>query len=152
MPSNPYAQVESYRDGDIIAHQGDDGRELYVVQSGRVRLTYVSGSGERSERVLERGGYFGELSLLQRIPREETATAIGETKLLVLEPGSLLLKIRRDPTFAFSMLQRLSRQVVDLERIAHLRDATGAPPPARLEDEPPALTVTVTRVGPSTRA
>ena len=36
---------------------------------------------------------------------------VGETRLLTIQPGGFLLKIRRDPTFAFEMLQQLSQRV-----------------------------------------
>ncbi len=36
---------------------------------------------------------------------------MGATKLLVIHPGGFLLKIRRDPTFAFEMLQSLSKRI-----------------------------------------
>jgi CRP/FNR family transcriptional regulator, cyclic AMP receptor protein len=115
MATNPYYQLETFRDGDVVTRQGDEGRELYVVHSGRVRLTRDDGLGAIVEETRERGGFFGELSLFRGVPREETAIAVGPTKLLVLEAGSVLLKIRRDPTFAFAMLQRLSQRVVELD-------------------------------------
>ena len=114
MATNPYYQLETFRDGDVVAHQGDEGRELYIVHSGRVRLTRDDGLGGVVEEMRERGGFFGELSLFRGVPRQETAIAVGPTKLLVLEAGSMLLKIRRDPTLAFAMLQRLSERVVEL--------------------------------------
>jgi CRP-like cAMP-binding protein len=69
--------------------------------------------------VLERGSFFGEMSLLEGLPRSATARAIGAVELLVLKPGSLLLRIRRDPTFAFELLQQLSGRIRDLnEKLA----------------------------------
>jgi CRP-like cAMP-binding protein len=118
---NPYYQVESYKDGDIIVREGDESRELYVVQSGEVVVTAI-GKGTKPE-TLRRGDYFGEMSLFQALPRDATAIAKGPTKLLVLEPGSLLLKLRRDPTFAFSMLHSMSGRIRDLEeRLAKTPD------------------------------
>jgi CRP-like cAMP-binding protein len=66
--------------------------------------------------VLDRGDFFGEMSLLEGLPRSATARARGKTELVVLRPGSLLLRIRKDPTFAFELLQQMSR------RIRHLND------------------------------
>jgi CRP-like cAMP-binding protein len=54
------------------------------------------------------------MSLLEGLPRSATARAIGKTELVVLLPGSLLVQIRRDPTFAFELLQQMSRRVRDL--------------------------------------
>jgi hypothetical protein len=148
MPTNPYYQLETYQDGDIIARRGDEGRELYVVHSGRVVLMRDEGGDGIVEETRERGQFFGELSLFQGIPRQETAIAVGPTKLLVLEPGSVLLKIRRDPTFAFAMLQRITQRVVELEKAQ--RDSaeqtrTVSPPP----DTHPSLSATLMHPRPS---
>jgi CRP-like cAMP-binding protein len=114
--SNPYYHVESYKDGDVIAQEGDRSREMYVVQSGQVVITRLGNNGGApSVETLERGEYFGEMSLFQSVPRDGTIRAKGSTKLLVLEPGALLLKLRRDPTFAFDMLQRMSGRIRELE-------------------------------------
>jgi CRP-like cAMP-binding protein len=45
------------------------------------------------------------------MPREADAHAIGETEVLVLGPGALLLRLRQDPAFALEMLNRLSGRV-----------------------------------------
>jgi CRP-like cAMP-binding protein len=60
---------------------------------------------------LKKGDFFGEMSLLESLARHADAISIGATKLLVIQPGGLLLRIRRDPTFAMEMLQRLSNRV-----------------------------------------
>ena len=124
MPASPYFQVESYKDGDVIMREGDDGREMYVVQSGQVVVTRMANGALPETETLERGDYFGEMSLFQSVPRDATVSARGPTKLLVLEPGGLLLKLRRDPTFAFAMLQRMSARICELDReLARLNDA-----------------------------
>jgi CRP-like cAMP-binding protein len=64
--------------------------------------------------LLDRGAFFGEMSLLEGLPRSATARAVGKVSLLVLRPGSLLLQIRRDPTFAFELLQQLSGRIREL--------------------------------------
>jgi CRP-like cAMP-binding protein len=48
------------------------------------------------------------MSLLESMVRDADARAVGATRLLVIQPGGLLMRIRRDPTFAFEMLHRLS--------------------------------------------
>ena len=66
------------------------------------------------------------MALLQSIPRYASAYAKGTTKLLILQPGGFLLKIRRDPTLAFEMLQQLSHRVkVSNERIMELMQTSG---------------------------
>lgn len=104
----------SYRDGEVIVREGERTREMFVIQSGRVEITKQAGGQELRLAVLERGDFFGEMSLLESLPRDANARAMGETKLLVISAGGLLVRLRRDPTFAFEMLNRLSGRVRSL--------------------------------------
>jgi len=117
--------VEKYANGEIIVREGEMGREMYVIQRGSVEVVKTLGGRSVVLATLERGSFFGEMSLLESLPRNATVRAKGDTQLLVIEPGGLLLKIRRDPTFAFEMLQHMSRRVRDLdEQLMHvLREA-----------------------------
>ena len=98
-------------DGEIIFTEGDDSREMYIVVSGAVEVLKKTKTGEIPLAKLQKGDFVGEMSLLESLPRSATARALGPTKLLVIQPGGFLLKIRRDPTFAFEMLQSLSRRI-----------------------------------------
>lgn len=100
-----------FNDGDLIFMEGDDSREMYVVVEGEVVVTKKSAKGEITLAVLKKGDFVGEMSLLESLPRSATARARGHTRLLAIQPGGFLLKIRRDPTFAFEMLQTLSRRI-----------------------------------------
>ena len=96
------------RDGEQIFAEGDAGRQMYIIASGQVRVTLGEGDQEVALGVIERGDFFGEMALLEALPRSANAYAVGETRLVVIEPGALLLRIRRDPTFAIEMLHHLS--------------------------------------------
>lgn len=96
-----------YSDGEIIFREGDRSLEMYVVQSGSVLVT----KGAVPLALLERGDFLGEMSLLESLPRSATAVSRGNTRLLCIQPGGFLLKIRRDPTFAFELLQSLSKRI-----------------------------------------
>lgn len=98
-------------DGDLLFQEGELSNEMYVVVEGEVTVSKHSGRGEIPLATLKRGDFVGEMSLLESLPRSATARAKGSTKLLVIHPGGFLLKIRRDPTFAFEMLQSLSRRI-----------------------------------------
>lgn len=100
-----------FNDGDLIFMEGDDSREMYVVVEGEVIVTKKSPRGEITLAILKKGDFVGEMSLLESLPRSATARARGATRLLAIQPGGFLLKIRRDPTFAFEMLQALSRRI-----------------------------------------
>ncbi len=119
---------ESFRDGEVIVREGEDGREMYVIQKGAAAVSKTIGGREVEIARLARGEFFGEMSLLESLPRNATIRAVGDTSLLVIKPGSLLLKIRRNPTFAFEMLLQMSRRLRRVnERLVGLLGSDGAP-------------------------
>ena len=106
--------VRSYQDGELIVAEGDDTRDMFVIQSGAVRISKQVGERAMELATLRQGDFFGEMSLLESLPRDASAHAIGRTDLLVVSAGALLVRMRRDPTFAFEMLHRLSGRVRSL--------------------------------------
>lgn len=107
-------EVQTFEDGEIIVTEGEETREMFVIREGSVEVFRHIGGHEVRLAVLERGTFFGEMSLLEGLPRSATARARGHTELVVLRPGSLLLRIRHDPTFAFELLQQMSRRIRQL--------------------------------------
>lgn len=103
--------LSDFADGDIIFSEGDDSREMFVVVQGQVVVSKRSAQGEIPLATLKKGDFVGEMSLLESLPRSASARAKGKTRLLAIHPGGFLLKIRRDPTFAFEMMQALSRRI-----------------------------------------
>ena len=107
-------EIQSFTDGEVVFTEGESSSEMYVVRAGKIEISKHVGGHEIRLAILDRGAFFGEMSLLEGLPRSASARAIGDVSLLVLRPGSLLLQIRRDPTFAFELLQQLSGRIRDL--------------------------------------
>ena len=55
--------------GDIIFSEGDIGTDMYIIQSGTVELLKAIGSETRVLATLEKGDFFGEMSVLEDVPR-----------------------------------------------------------------------------------
>ena len=115
MKTTRQHEVQTFSHGEIIFREGDSSSEMFVVRTGRVEISKSVGGHALRLAILDRGSFFGEMSLLEGLPRSATAHAIGDVSLLVLRPGSLLLQIRRDPPFAFELLQQLSGRIRDLD-------------------------------------
>lgn len=69
-----------YGAGEAIVRQGEPGESMYVVSSGKVSVVLEPHRVEVA--TIERGGYFGEMSLLTGDPRSATVIARGETVVL----------------------------------------------------------------------
>jgi len=114
MKNLSHHEIQSFDDGEVIVREGEETREMFVIRSGEVEIIKQVSGHEVRLTVLGRGAFFGEMSLLEGLPRSAPARAMGATSLVVLRPGSLLLQLRRDPTFAFELLQQMSRRVREL--------------------------------------
>ena len=79
-------------DGSIIYEPGTFGTSVFTVLAGSVTLTKTAKSGELIETTLERGDFFGEMSLLSGHPRLETAKA-GQGTVLAETPRRIMLKL-----------------------------------------------------------
>jgi CRP/FNR family cyclic AMP-dependent transcriptional regulator len=139
-------QSRSYADAELICREGESSSEMFVIQSGSVRIfkARAPGSGRPSQgpeielAVLHKGDFFGEMSLLEGLPRDASAQAVGSADVLVMTPGALLVRLRRDPTFAFELLRRLSGRVRSLNArlVAALAEQEGG---ARASAQEPLL-------------
>ncbi|HSM13877.1 MAG TPA: cyclic nucleotide-binding domain-containing protein [Thermoanaerobaculia bacterium] len=64
------------RPGEVLFREGDPGDAMYVVLDGRVRISkHIPGAGEEALAILERGDYFGEMALIDQMPRSAEAKA-----------------------------------------------------------------------------
>ena len=114
-----------YADAELICREGESSAEMFVIRRGSVRVFKSSARGELELAVLGKGDFFGEMSVLEGLPRDASAQALGEAEVLVMTAGALLVRLRRDPTFSFELLRRLSGRVRSLN--ARLVHALGSP-------------------------
>ncbi|MGH7619338.1 MAG: Crp/Fnr family transcriptional regulator [Gemmatimonadaceae bacterium] len=124
MKATRQHEIQKFSDGETIFNEGESSSEMFVVRTGKIEISKHVGGHSMRLAELERGSFFGEMSLLEGLPRSATARAIGDVTLLVLRPGSLLLQIRRDPTFAFELLQQLSGRIRELNERLVVKMAT----------------------------
>lgn len=106
-----HEKIVLYQDGEFIFEEGESSRDLFIIQEGKVEIWKKTDTAQIRLATFNRGDFFGDMALLQGGTRFASAKAAGPTKLLVIQPGGFLLKIRRDPTFAFEMLQALTYRI-----------------------------------------
>lgn len=76
---------QAYAADETIIRHGDPGESFYIVAKGRLSVTTKRGV---EVAVLQRGDYFGEMSLMTGESRSATVTAIGDTELYVVDKPS----------------------------------------------------------------
>lgn len=77
---------EKYSDGTSICTQGEEGNYFYIIKDGSAVCSVVDAAGESKDvATLEKGGYFGEVALMQSKPRQATVKAKGELAVLAID-------------------------------------------------------------------
>jgi CRP-like cAMP-binding protein len=118
--------VRLVRAGEVIIREGEEGDCLFVLVEGRVRTEKRTPAGDSwTVRFHERGGFFGELSLLDRVLRSATVVAEADCTLFAIErerfhefgdrhPGAGLLVTRRLAERLAARLRRANEDIVTL--------------------------------------
>lgn len=109
-----------------IFTQGDDGRSLYIVISGRVRVHI----GAKELAQVGEGGFFGEMSLFDSEPRSASITTLAPCTCLVLTQQQLYEAIEETPGIAINIITLLSYRIRELNNKlseTERRSATAAP-------------------------
>jgi CRP-like cAMP-binding protein len=113
--------------GELVVRRGDESRDMFVIRSGQVEIRRDTHLSDDPVATLGPGEFFGEMSLLESLPRDADVRAVSDVRLLVITQGGLLLRLRRDPTFALEMLHRLSGRVRALNALLDAdRDPTSS--------------------------
>ena len=100
------------RKGQSLFKEGDDGDNLYVIASGKIKLGTKSQDGrENLLMILGSGDMFGELSLFDSGPRTATATAVTDSKLLSLGQNKVIPWVREHPEVSLQLLSRLASRL-----------------------------------------
>ena len=111
-----------YERNELILDRDSDSRDVYFVVDGKVQVANYSFSGrEIALATISSGGYFGELSAIDHLPRSATVTAGGKCLLAALSPTVFSELLQDHPGIALQVLQRLAKiiRVCD-ERIMDL--------------------------------
>lgn len=102
----PVASTVALRAGELLFMQGDDARELYGLQSGRLEVCVLSESGQNlALNVLGPGQVFGEIALFDRGRRTATVAALDSSRLLCVSAAALDQEMRRNPDLSAALLR-----------------------------------------------
>lgn len=106
-----------FQDGDFIFREGDLGTEMYIIHEGKVEILNRVGSKDVVLAVLEKGDFFGEMSVLEDLPRAASARALTETKLLKINGSTFDQMLRDNPEVAVRMMRKLSRRLRETDEL-----------------------------------
>ena len=110
-------QTVHFTAGQTIFQEGSAGRVMYVLDSGKVELRKHTDNGEALLKTVDqKNDIFGEMSLIDDMPRSATAIAAGETEVFVINDTNFEHLIKTNGSFAFKVIQILSERIRSANR------------------------------------
>jgi CRP-like cAMP-binding protein len=102
---------KEYRQGTLLFREGDSGREMFIIQKGRVQVRKRVGSGERILAELGEGEFFGEMALLIGMDRSATVEVVKDSKILVINPETFESLLKSNIDIAIKMLKKMATRL-----------------------------------------
>ncbi len=95
---------------DIIFDEGSLGQSMLVIISGEVRITQISNnSSEEALIILKKGDLFGEMALIEEMPRSATAIAHKNCVILEIKREKFVNFINKNPSIGLKILWKLTK-------------------------------------------
>ncbi len=105
--------VINVSEGTEIFKEGDDGNEMYFIQSGKIRIEKnIDGKPERLA-LLEKGDFFGEMAIIDSIPRSASAIADEDTSLLKIDGGNFGKVLSTNVEIVIRIIRKYSARLRD---------------------------------------
>lgn len=97
--------------GHVIIREGEAGRQLFIIQRGDVQVFRRTDHGEVELNVLHEGTFFGEMSILEEMPRSASVRAVTEVLLVLLPRVQFELLSEQFPAQYANMVTNLARDL-----------------------------------------
>ncbi len=107
---------KTFDKGEMVYKAGDKGEKLYVIHTGKVKVSRFTESGkEQVLRVLGPGEFMGELSLFSPEPMQDYGEAIERTNMCIIDGHKLKELMEKYPSITFKIMEELSKRLVKAE-------------------------------------
>ena len=114
---DPFSQLlKHFPKGHVLFHEGDEGEEMYILRAGKVAIKKRVPHGEVTLAVLEKGDFFGEMAILERMPRSASAEMVEDGDLVVIGSDVFGDMIKNTPEIAVRMLRKYSIRLRETTR------------------------------------
>jgi CRP-like cAMP-binding protein len=106
---------KEFKRGTVLFREGEPGKEMYVLQSGRVAISKKVRDVEKVLAVLGPGEFFGEMAIISNKPRNASAVVEDDARLLVIDPKTFEAMIRGNAEIAVRMIKKLAERLSDAD-------------------------------------
>jgi CRP/FNR family cyclic AMP-dependent transcriptional regulator len=101
--------------GSVLFREGEPGKEMYVVQQGRVTISKKVGGVEKILSTLGAGEFLGEMAILNNKVRSATATCSEDSRLLVIDAKTFEAMIRGNAEIAVRLIKKLAERLQEAD-------------------------------------
>lgn len=109
---------KTFEKGEMIYMAGDKGDKLYVIHSGKVKVSRISDTGkEQVIRILESGEFMGELSLFSASNLKDNGEALSKAVMCVIHAEKLKDLMQKYPTISIKIVEELSNRLESVESL-----------------------------------
>jgi CRP-like cAMP-binding protein len=111
------ANIHKFTQGEIVFHKSEIGKNFFVVESGKIKIfTAIGPNKKKTFAFLEKGDFFGEMSLLGSKTRSASAQAVTDCELLVISRFNFKKLLVKNPDFTLNLLQTLVTRLNNCNR------------------------------------
>jgi len=119
--------VRRHPAGTVLFREGDPGEKMFLIRAGKVNIVKRIAQSEITLAILGPGEFFGEMALLEKLPRSAGATVAEDAQLIEIEEDDFQTLVRKSGEIAIRMLRRLSGRLREAGRqIQSLMSRSGA--------------------------
>ena len=116
--------------GTVLFREGEPGKEMFVLQSGKIAISKKVRDVEKVLAILGPGEFFGEMAIISNKPRNASATVAEDAKLLVIDPKTFEAMIRGNSEIAVRMIKKLADRLSEAD--AQIENLLLADPSSRV--------------------
>ena len=111
MASGTVLQRQTFKKGDSVFKEGDEGNMAYVVQDGEVEVVKIIDGHEKVLGTVGKGGILGEMALIDSKPRMAAARAASGVTVICVTQQMFDEKLQKSDPFIRGLLNILAENV-----------------------------------------
>ncbi len=108
--------VRVYPKDTMIFSECQSGNDMFIIQSGQVKISKVVNENEVILAVLQKGEFFGEMALLENKPRSASAIAHEDCTLMVLNKSNFNQMVATQPQLIARLTTTLAERLWSMSR------------------------------------
>ncbi len=103
--------VCNYKRGEVLFKEGDETKDLYIIQSGTVKIYKKVAEKLLPLALVKRGQFVGELSFFDDKPRSASAEAATDLRVIKLDQLKLENEMKKLPSWLLVLIKSIAERV-----------------------------------------